>query len=260
MVNYSFTMVELEFYLLILCRVSCLIFIAPFYSMNSTPARIKIGLSIFVSFLIYQILPEHPAMSYETVYGYAILVLKEALTGLLMGYGCNICTTVISFAGRIMDMETGLSMASLMDPATKQDMSITGMLYQYGVLLLLIISGMYQYILKALVESYTLIPVGEAIFPTDVLMSVMLKFMADYIMIGFRICLPLFAVIIVLNSVLGILAKVAPQMNMFAVGIQLKVFVGLSVLYLTTIMLPSVSEMIYTEMKTMMVSFVEAMM
>ena len=258
MINYSFTMVELEFYLLVLCRVSCLIFIAPFYSTTGIPARIKIGLSIFVSFLIYQILPEHPIMEYDTVYGYAILVLKEILTGLLMGYGCNICTTVISFAGRIMDMETGLSMASLMDPATKQDMSITGILYQYGVLLMLIASGMYQYILKALVESYTLIPVGRAIFPTDRLLDVM--FLADYIMIGFRICLPVFAVMIILNAVLGILAKVAPQMNMFAVGIQLKVFVGLSTLYVTTIMLPSVSDMIYTEMKTMVVSFVEAMM
>lgn len=260
MINYSFTTAELEFFLLILCRVSCLVFIAPFYGMRGIPARIKIGLSIFISILIFQLLPEHRIEEYETVYGYASLVLKEATVGLLIGYGCNICTTIISFAGRIMDMETGLSMASLMDPATMQDMSISGMLYQYGVLLLLLVSGMYQYIMKALVETYTLIPVGKAMFPADALMTTMLKFLSDYIMIGFRICLPLFSVMIVLNAVLGILAKVAPQMNMFAVGIQIKVFVGLMILYLTTIMLPGVADMIFTEMKTMMVSFVEAMM
>ena len=177
-----------------------------------------------------------------------------------MGYGCNICTTIISFAGRIMDMETGLSMASLMDPMTRENMSISGMLYQYGVLLLLMVSGMYQYIIKALVESYELIPVGQALFLPDRLFNVIMKFLADYILIGFRICLPLFAVMIILNAVLGILAKVAPQMNMFAVGIQIKVFVGLCVLFFTTILLPQVADMIYTEMKTMMVSFVEAMM
>lgn len=260
MINYSFSMVELEYYLLILCRVSCLIFIAPFYGTRGIPARIKVGLSIFVALLIYQIIPEKPVLEYETVYGYAVLVLKEALAGLLMGYGCNICTTIISFSGRIMDMETGLSMASLMDPATMQDMSISGMLYQYAILLLLMVTGMYQYIIKALVESYSLIQLGQPLIIPERLFSVMMKFLSDYILIGFRICLPIFAVMIILNAVLGILAKVAPQMNMFAVGIQLKVFVGLSVLLFTTILLPQVADMIYTEMKTMMVSFVEAMM
>ena len=157
-------------------------------------------------------------------------------------------------------METGLSMASLMDPMTREQSSISGILYQYAVLLLLIISGMYQYILKALAETFLLIPVNGAIFRSDRLMKVMLEFMADYIFIGFRICLPVFTVMIILNAILGILAKVAPQMNMFAVGIQLKVLTGLSILFLTTGMLPRLSELLFTEMKTMMVAFVEAMM
>ncbi len=260
MIEYTFSMADLEYFLLILCRVSCLIYIAPFYGTNSTPARIKIGLSIFVTYLLFQVMPREEAIVYNTVSDYAIIVLKEAVTGLLMGFGCYICTTILSFAGRIIDMETGLSMASLMDPTTREDTSITGMLYQYAMLLMLIISGMYQYILKALVESFILIPVNGAVFRTDSLMRIMLKFLADYIFIGFRICLPVFAVMIILNAILGILAKVAPQMNMFAVGIQMKVLVGLCVLFLTTGMLPKMSELIFTEMKTMMVSFVEAMM
>ena len=260
MINYGFSVAELEFYLLVFCRVSAMMFVAPFYGNRGIPARTKIGLSMFVAYLIYQVMPEHQVLPYETVYGYAVLVLKELLAGLLMGYGCNICTTIINFSGKIIDMETGLSMASLVDPSTLQEMSISGMLYQYGLLLMLVVSGMYQYLLKALAETYTLIPVGEAVFPPGALMEVMLKFLADYILIGFRICLPLFAAMIALNAILGILAKVAPQMNMFAVGIQLKVFLGLVVLYITTVMLPGMSEMIYTVMKTMMVSFVEAMM
>lgn len=260
MIEYGFSMADLEYFLLILCRVSCLIFIAPFYGMNNTPARIKIGLSIFVTYLLFQVMPRQEAIEYSTVSGYAIIVIKEAVTGLLMGYGCNICTTILSFSGRIIDMETGLSMASLMDPTTKEDISISGILYQYAMLLMLLISGMYQYILKALAESFILIPVNGAIFRSDSLLKVMLKFLADYIFIGFRICLPIFAAMIVLNAILGILAKVAPQMNMFAVGIQMKVFVGLFVLFFTTGMLPRMSELIFTEMKTMMVAFVEAMM
>ena len=62
-----------------------------------------------------------------------------------------------------------------------------------------------------------------------------------------------------LNAVLGVLAKVAPQMNMFAVGIQLKVLVGLSVLFFTASILPGIADFIFEEMKRMIISFVEGM-
>ncbi|MBQ9989718.1 MAG: flagellar biosynthetic protein FliR [Lachnospiraceae bacterium] len=259
MIEYSFSMADLEYFLLIFSRVSCLIFIAPFYSTTNTPARIRIGLSIFVALLLYQVLPVVP-LEYSTIMGYATMVLKEAAVGLLMGFGCNICIMILSFSGRIIDMETGLSMASLMDPLTKEQTSISGMLYQYAVMLILMISGMYQYIMKALAESFTLIPINGAIFRPDGLMKAMVGFMSDYIFVAFRICLPIFTVMIMLNAILGILAKVAPQMNMFAVGIQFKVLTGLTVLFITTGMLPRLSELIFTEMKTMMVTFVETMM
>lgn len=260
MINYSFSMNELEYFMLIFCRVSCLIYVVPFFSMNNTPRRVRVILSFVVALLLYYSIPSKPVLVYDTLLGYAILVLKEAITGLLMGYACNICTTVVGFAGRVIDMETGLSMASLMDPTTRENMSISGMIYNYAVTLILIITGIYEYILKALAESFTLIPIAGAVFHTDKLLDAMLKFMADYVLIAFRICLPMFAVMLLLNALLGILAKVAPQMNMFSVGMQMKVLVGLSMLFLTTGMLPGISDMIYTEIKTMMVAFVEALM
>ena len=88
----------------------------------------------------------------------------------------------------------------------------------------------------------------------------MTEFMANYIIIGFRICLPIFAVMIILNAVLGVLAKVSPQLNMFAVGIQMKVLVGLSILFFSTAMLPGAANFIYRQMKHMVATFVETMM
>lgn len=87
-----------------------------------------------------------------------------------------------------------------------------------------------------------------------------MEFMANYIIIGFRICLPIFAVMTILNAVLGILAKVSPQLNMFVVGIQMKVLVGLSILFLSTSMLPGAADFIYDQMKRMVVTFTEAIM
>lgn len=259
MISYSFTYTDLEFFLLVLVRVTCFVYIAPFFSMSNTPRNVRIALSVFIALLLYQVIPTQE-IEYQTVIGYAIVVMKEAVTGLLIGFGANLCTGIVSFAGHVADMEMGLSMASMFDPTTKQSTTISGIYYNYMVMLMLFISGMHRYLLKALAETYTLIPVNGAIFDTDALLGSMLTFMADYIIIGFRICLPVFAVMVVLNAVLGVLAKVSPQLNMFAVGIQMKVLVGIGVLFLSTAMLPGAADMIYTEMKTMVVSFVEAMM
>ncbi len=259
MISYSFTYTDLEFFLLVFVRVTCFVYIAPFFSMTNTPRNVRIALSMFITILLYQVIPGQK-LEYQTVLGYAVLVMKEAVTGLLIGFGANLCTSIVSFAGHVADMEMGLSMASMMDPTTKQSTTISGIYYNYMVMLILFISGMHRYLLKALAETYTLIPVNGAIFDMDALLGSMLQFMTDYIIIGFRICLPVFVVMVILNAVLGVLAKVSPQLNMFAVGIQMKVLVGISILFLSSAMLPGAADFIYTEMKTMVVSFVEAMM
>ncbi len=259
MIDYSFSMYDLEYFLLILVRVSCFVFIAPFFSMNNTPARVRVALSVFVSALLYQVLTPVEAIVFETVMDYAILVMKEAIAGLLIGFGANICMTILNFAGAIADMEMGLSMVTLMDPNTRTQSSITGVLYQYAFTLMLIASGMYRYLLGALADTFTLIPIGRSVFRSDALMGAAIQFLSDYIIIGFRIVLPIFCVILLLNATLGILAKVSPQMNMFAVGLQLKILIGLSVLFFTVAMMPGAADFIFREMQTVIVSFVEAM-
>lgn len=259
MINYVFTYADLEYFLLILTRVTSFIYIAPFFGMNNTPKRVKIALGFFVSVLVFNVITPHEIISYGTVLEYSVIVMKEFVTGLLIGFGANLCMSIVSFAGHIVDMETGLSMVTLMDPTTRESSSISGIFYQYMFMLMLIVSGMYQYLLKALVDTFELIPVNGAVFNIDSLMLSIVRFVREYIIIGFRICLPVFAVMIMLNAILGILAKVAPQMNMFAVGIQIKILAGLTTLFLTVGMLPDAANFIFTQMKSIIVSFVEGM-
>ena len=87
----------------------------------------------------------------------------------------------------------------------------------------------------------------------------MTTFMTDMFVIAFRIVLPIFASIMILNCILGIMAKVAPQMNMFAVGMQMKVLLGLLILFITVSLLPGVADFIFREMKRMIVSMIEGM-
>lgn len=261
MLQLSFSLFDLEYFLLILVRVSCFVFVAPFFSTGNAPKQVRIGLSFFTALLLYEVVtPAEFPVTYNTVTGYAAVVVKEAIVGLLLGLGATFCSAIVNFAGSVIDMEIGLSMATMFDPTTKQQTSISGVFYQYVVMMLLVATGMYRYFLGAIADSFLLIPVNQAVFRQDSLLSSMIDFISQYIIIGFRICLPVFCVMMLLNAVLGVLAKVSPQMNMFAVGIQLKVVVGLSVLFFTVSMLPGVADFIFQQMKRMITAFAGGMM
>ena len=258
MINFTFSYADLEYFLLILVRITSFVYIAPFFGMTNVPRRVKVGFSIFLAYLIFHAVDRGDVV-YDTLLGYAVIVMKEALTGFLIGWGAQICTTVTSFAGSIADMEAGLSMVSLLDPTTREQATFTGVFYQYLFTLFLIITGMYQYLLRALIDSFTLIPVNGAVFRSESLFESVVTFLGDYLVMGFRIILPIFCTMILLNCILGVLAKVSPQLNMFAVGMQLKVLAGLGILFLTTRMLPSAADYVFEGMKRMIVSFVEGM-
>ena len=73
--------------------------------------------------------------------------------------------------------------------------------------------------------------------------------MSDYFIIGFRIALPVFSAMLIMNCVLGIMAKVAPQMNMFAVGIQIKLMTGMFIMFVTVRLMPVISGFISETMQ-----------
>ncbi len=259
MVNYEFSLYTFEYFLMILVRVASFVFIAPFFGMNNTPNRVKIGLSVFTSIILYQVLMPKNPLEYSGVIEFAIIVLKEGITGLLIGFAANICNSIVLLSGKIIDMEIGLAMMDIFDPSSNQQVAITGQFYNYLIMMLLIVTNMHHYILRALIDSFQVVPVNGAVFQWDHLLETMITYMADLMVIGFRIVLPVFAVSMILNCILGVMAKVAPQMNMFAVGIQLKILLGFTIMFLTISLLPSISNAVFREMKKMIVSIIEGM-
>ena len=258
MVDYSFSLLTFEYFLFILVRISCFVFIAPFFGMSSTPGRMKIGLSFFVTLILYQIVPKEE-LAYAGIVGYSIIVIKEGITGLLIGFAANICNSIILLAGNLLDINIGFSMATEYDPQMQTQVSVSANLYNYLVLLLLVITNMHHYILHAVADSYQLIPVNGQVFQWDHLLQGMITYMINSFVIAFRIILPVFACIMILNCILGIMAKVSPQMNMFAVGMQLKVLLGLVVMFLTIGLLMNVSNFIFDEMRRTIVSMIKGM-
>lgn len=254
MIEGSFNQNNLEYFLLILVRIASFVFIAPFFGTSNTPQRIKLGLSIFVAIIMYNVLPKE-VLEYSSVAGYAILIIKESIAGLLIGLAAYVCSTIILFSGKIIDMEIGMSMAQMFDPVTLQQVSITGNLYSYFLLMIMIATNMHLFILNALTDSFSLIGLGGAVMG-DSLYETVVGFVSTYVIIGFRIALPIFISSLILNSILGILAKIAPQMNMFAVGIQFKILIGLFVIFLMVALIPSIANFIFDTMKSMVVSVI----
>lgn len=258
MVNFTFTLDNFEYFLLILVRITCFVYVAPLLGQTGIPNRVKIGLSFFTSILLYSVVAR-PEFAYESVVGYAVVVLKEGITGLLIGFAANICNSIVLFAGSVIDMDIGLSMAAEFNQDMGTEATLTGNFYYYLIMILMIASNLHTYLLKAIADSFSVIPIAGQVFDWDHLLNSITRYMGDLFVIGFRIFLPFFACIMILNCVLGIMAKVAPQMNMFSVGMQLKVLVGFTVIFLTVFMLPDVANMILKEIKTMVKLIAEGM-
>lgn len=246
----TYTIENFEAFFLILVRITGFIYTAPFFSLKNVPFRIKTGLSIFITVIIFFTTP-YDIPEYVGVIGFASLVVLEAIAGAIMGLFANIAYHIIAFAGQIIDMEIGFSMVNELDPTTNIQTTITSNLYGYLVMLMMIITNLHHYFLRAIIDSFQIIELGRVRLNPGIY-RLMVTFMLDYFIIGFRIVLPIFAAILVVNTILAILAKIAPNMNMFVIGMQLKVFVGLVVLAMIIEIIPSVADFIFNEMITLL--------
>ena len=245
----KFTIEYIEYAVLIITRISMIFFIVPFFGNVNIPVRIKIALSFFLSLIIMNSV-DYSAVSYQGMLGYSILIAQEAVTGLLIGIGSGFTLYILNFSGHMLDMEIGFSMAMEMDPTTQVQTTISATFLTAVFMLMFIASDMHYFLIDAVVDSYKVIPIGEGIVSPN-LYKIFVQYVIDYFVIGFRIILPVFACILVINVILGILARIAPQMNMFVIGRQLKVFAGLSLIFILMNFLPGITDFLFNEMQTL---------
>ncbi len=243
----SFTIKNLEYALLIFIRVTAIVSVTPLFGNNAVPVRVKAAISFFLSIVMINTV-DYTAVSYVGTIGYSVLVMKEAITGLVIGIGSGFCLYILNYSGHFIDMELGLSMAMEFDPTSNLQSTITANFLSHLFIIMFLMSDMHYFIIDALNESYKAIPIGGANIDAG-LYHIIVKYIVDYFVIALRIALPIFACVFVINIILGILAKVAPQMNMFVIGMQLKIFVGLFILYMIMGMLPGIVDFIFEEMR-----------
>lgn len=245
----SFTVENLEVYLAIAMRITGFVMLAPFFGIKNVPQQVKLLLSMAVSIIVYCVIPYEP-LEYQGVIGYAGVIISEAIAGMILGLFANLAMYILNFAGQIADMEIGFSMVTTFDPSNQLQVTVTSNILTYAVTLMMIVTNLHLYIIRAVVDSFLLVPVGQvAISP--MMYQGYLQFLLDYMVLGFRIILPVFAALLVVNVVLAVLAKAAPQLNMFVVGFQIKIFVGLAVLVIMMLFLSSISNIVFEKMMEM---------
>lgn len=251
----SFTIKNIEYALLIFIRVTAIVSVTPLFGNNAVPVRVKAAISFFLSIIMINTV-DYTAVSYVGTIGYSVLVMKEAITGLVIGIGSGFCLYILNYSGHFIDMELGLSMAMEFDPTSNLQSTITANFLSHLFIIMFLMSDMHYFIIDALNESYKAIPIGGANIDAG-LYHIIVKYIVDYFVIALRIALPIFACVFVINIILGILAKVAPQMNMFVIGMQLKIFVGLFILYMIMGMLPGIVDFIFEEMRELTGMFMD---
>lgn len=258
MLSTSFSIYHLEFYLLIFVRIAGVVSVAPFYGLRGVPRRIRTGLGLCTALVVASV-TEYTPLKYTTLIGFTLLLVKELLVGLSVGYAANLCLSIVNLSGMFIDREIGLTMVTAFDPTTNSNATVSADFYNYMILIIMLCSNMHYFVISAICDSFKVIPVGGAIYNGDAIYSIVMTFMVEYFVVAFRIALPIFISITLCNVILGILAKTAPQMNMFSVGIELKLLLGLLVMVSTVVFLPNITEYIYNLMENVVLNLLRTM-
>lgn len=254
-VLYDMT-IKFEVFLMILARCSAIFLITPIFGRRNMPAMFKIGLAFMISMiLVYYV--EIPQGVYNgTVLQVMVLLVKEVVTGLVIGLVTHVVFSSIYLAGQIIDMKTGFGIVNVLDVQSNTQVPIMGnFLYIFTLVVFITVDG-HHMLLSALVKSFELVPIGK-LYISAGSVGVLTKIFTDTFIIGFKISAPVLAAILLTEVALGILARTMPQMNVFMVGMPLKILVGMLTLML---MIPAFSTIIQVLFKNMADSIHEIML
>lgn len=243
-----------QIFLLILVRMTGLFLITPVFSRNNMPNEFKIGFSFFCSVILINVINVE-----ATTFLPAELILfsiKELFVGMIMGFISYLFFSTLYLAGQIIDMQIGFGMVNVLDPQSNMQVPIIGSFYYIISTLMFLIFDGHHVLLEALIKSYDYIPIGQFRF-TDSIVNQLIRILNHTFIYSFKICGPILAAIFLADILLGVLAKTMPQMNVFIVGMPLKIFVGIAILIITMPLFAAVLQNIFSDMNTEIFDFLK---
>jgi flagellar biosynthetic protein FliR len=203
----------------------------PVLGQRSVPVRVRIALAAFIAIAAQGSLPPQPAIALDSPEALLVLV-QQLVIGLSLGFAVRLVFAAVEFAGEIIGLQMGLNFAGFFDPLTASAATASSRFFGTMVAWLFIVMGGHLLVIAALVQSFEAFPVAPE--PFAFLRQVQpQRWGAEIFGLGLWIALPLITMLLFVNLVLGTISRVAPQINIFAIGFPVTLSVGLLGLMLT---------------------------
>jgi len=244
----SFMLVNFQLFILILVRATGLFVISPIFGRNNMPAIMKVGLSIMVALIILPLKINTFYLDIDNIQTLIFWSISEFLIGIIIGFIAFIYFSVAYLAGTIVDIQMGFGMVNIMDPQTNAQMPIMGGFYNILItLVFLTIDGHHQ-LIKSLIYSYDVLPIGLNISVNENVINYLIEIFTEMFILAFQLSAPILIAIFLVNVILGILARTMPQMNIFVVGMPLKIAIGIIIILISLRFFIPYSENLFDKM------------
>lgn len=227
-----FSVDTIEAFLLVFTRVATMLALFPIFGATTVPPQAKVGLSLIIALLVFVATPGLHTVAIPAAYGPSVpllflLIVKEVLVGLTIGFASAFLFAAVQFAARLIDMEMGFGMVDLIDPMSEDSITVMGQLWIIVfTILLLLINGHYFFIL-AIEKSFTVIPLACAQMQFGPVASHFSDMVGEIFVLSIKMSAPVYVTLILTEMTLGIVARTAPQINIYFVGLPGKILIGI---------------------------------
>jgi len=215
-------------FLLIFARLLAFIIILPIFSYRTIPIPYRIGLAFFLSLLAISHIETDLVLTQANL---IVLLIKEVSVGLLIGLIGYLVLSVVQIAGGFIDFQMGFAIANVIDPQTGAQSPLIGQyFYMIAILFLLAVDG-HHILINGMIHSFNVIPLESFLsFEGNFGEFIVVTFNRLFV-IAFQMALPLVGSLFLVDVALGIIARTVPQLNVFVVGLPLKITVSFAVLF-----------------------------
>lgn len=209
-----------------LTRVGAMLATAPVFSSRVIPVRVRVALGVVVSLSALPLVAGQVGPVPDSTLAYVILMATQLVVGVLIGLIAQMMFAAVQLAGSFIDVGAGFAIASTIDPVNNTNLTVLGRAYSMIATAAFIAVGGHLFLMQAVVASFTLVPPTEIPDMFVFTQGVMLR-SDEMFVIALQLAAPLMAALVITDVALGIMSRAAPQMNVFIVGLPVKVGLAL---------------------------------
>lgn len=216
---------HVQSFFLIFLRVVSILMIVPVFDSRSIPLMLKAGLAFSLSIVLFPVVQIDVGIFNENIFTFAIGVAGEILIGVAIGIAVKLIFAGFQIAGQINGIQMGLGLSNVMDPAMEGQISTIGQFNNLFALLVFLSISAHHWYLKALVESFTLVPPCNFKFSAS-LMHQLINLAGKMFVISIKVAAPVMCALLITSVAFGIMARTVPQMNIMFVAMPVKICIG----------------------------------